>query len=463
MTAAFPVTNPATLDEIDRVPDQGADGVAEALEAAGRAFADWSRRPADERAEILMRAGRLMLERREELARTLTRENGKPIAEARGEVGAAARYLQWSGEEAKRVYGRVIPALSPHRRYLSLKQPVGLVAAITPWNFPSTMVTRKAGPALAAGCTVVLRPASATPLSAIAISRICHEAGMPDDVFQVVTTARSSLIGELFATHPLVRKITFTGSTEVGKALARMAAGSVKRVSLELGGHAPFLVFADADLDAATDAIMLSKFRNAGQTCITTNRLYAERAVATEVAERVAARAKALRLGDGSVETTQVGPLIDARALDRVDRQVRDAVERGAACIAGGRPARVDGLAGAFYEPTVLVDVPADAAVAREETFGPVLPVIPFDTEDDAIAAANDTTYGLAAYAFTRDLGRAWRIAERLEYGIVGVNDAVPAAPQLPFGGYKESGIGRELGAEALDAFLEVKAVSFGI
>ncbi len=461
--STFSVLNPATREEVGRVRDYGVEGVERSIETAHRMFPDWAARPASQRAEILQKAAGLIRQRIEELARTMTLESGKPLVESRGELLGSAGFFEWAGEECKRIYGRTVPPSLPDRRYLVTRQPVGVVAAITPWNFPSAMVARKAGPALAAGCTVVLRPASATPLSAVALAGVLRDAGLPEGVLSVVTTKDSAPIGDLFATHPLVRKLTFTGSTEVGKHLMQLAAGSVKRVSMELGGHALILVFADVDLDKVADGVIAAKFRNAGQTCACANRLYVERPIAAELSRKVAERAEGLVVGNGLDEKTRIGPLIDVRALAWVSGHVNDALERGARTLTGGRQAYPDGLRGAFFEPTIIADVPPNARVLHEETFGPLLPIVAFDTEEEALALANDTQYGLASYVFTRDVGRVFRIAEGLEYGIIGINDPVPLAVQMPFGGMKESGVGRENAVEGIDAFLETKAISIGI
>lgn len=457
----FAVFDPATGGEIGTVPDMTATQVENAIEAAGRAFPVWSSLAADERAAYLREGARLMLERIDDLAPIVTRENGKPLRESQSEVRNSASYLQWHAEEARRVYGRIVPALASDRRLFVLKQPVGVVAAITPWNFPLSMAARKIAPAIAAGCTIVLRPASATPLSAIAFMDVLRDAGVPDGVVQVVTTSDSRPIGELFATSPTVRKITFTGSTEVGKKLLAMAASGVKNVSMELGGHCPFIVFEDADLEAAAAGVISSKFLNGGQCCISINRLYAQRPIAKQLAQEIARRAARLRVGYGLEEGVDVGPLIDERACQKVEAHFNDAVDRGANVLTGGRRATVDdSLHGSFYEPTILSDVAPDALVLREETFGPLLPILAFDTEDEAIRAANDTRFGLEACFYTRDLDRALRVGERLEYGIVGCNDPLPGGAQLPFGGFKESGLGRENGSEGIEAYLETKSLS---
>ncbi len=459
----FAVRNPATGEHLGDVPDGDLAQVRQAVEAAHAAFPAWSRLPADQRAALLRKAASIMRERQEELARLLTQENGKPLSESRGEVATSAAFLDWNAEEARRVYGDVVPSAAADKRVLVLRQPVGVVAAITPWNFPLSMPARKVAPALAAGCTVVLRPPRATPLVAIETFRILHEAGFPKGVANIITGTNSAEAGRELAEHPLVRKLTFTGSTEVGKQLMRYAAGTMKRVSFELGGHAPFIVFDDADLEKAAQAVIVSRFRNAGQTCICSNRLFVQRGVAEQVARRVAELAANLKVGNGLDTDTQVGPLIDERGYVKVDQHVRDAVEKGAAVLAGGRRVSPDHLAGHFYAPTVLGNVSTDMLVMREETFGPVLPVMPFDTEEEAIRLANDTPFGLAAYFFTRDIGRGFRVAEGLEYGIIGLNDPLPTGPHIPFGGFKESGIGRENGAEGIHHFVEVKALSIGL
>ncbi|MBI3964823.1 MAG: NAD-dependent succinate-semialdehyde dehydrogenase [Chloroflexi bacterium] len=462
--ATYTVKNPATGEVVGTVADGSVADARAAIEAAAAAFPAWSKMPAEKRSELLYRAWTLMVERTDRLARILTLENGKPLAESRGEVGAAASYLQWAAEEAKRIYGRTIPGNVENRRLMAIKQPVGVVAAITPWNFPSSMITRKAAPALAAGCTVVLRPASQTPYSAIELFKIFHEVGIPAGVVNIITGKDSAGIGKELATNPLVRKITFTGSTEVGKQLMALAASTVKRVSMELGGHAPFLVFADADLDLAARGAVQSKYRNAGQTCICTNRLYVERSVADVFAAKLSDIVGALKIGNGLQDGVQIGPLIDERAREKVQDQVEDAVAKGAKLLVGGK--RLDSgeyANGFFYQPTVVNGATREMKVVTEETFGPLLPIIPFDTEEEAIRLANDSNYGLAAYFYTNDLGRSWRVAEALEYGIVGVNDPLPTDAKLPFGGVKESGMGRENGAEAIEAFLETKAVAIMI
>jgi succinate-semialdehyde dehydrogenase / glutarate-semialdehyde dehydrogenase len=460
----FAVRNPATSETLAQIADGGVAETRRAIEAAHAAFPAWSGMTADKRAALLSKAAQLMTERAEDLARVLTQENGKPLPESRGEVAVGASFFQWNAEEARRIYGEVVPTIANDRRVLTIKQPVGVVAAITPWNFPFSMVTRKLGPALAAGCTAVLRPARATPLVAIEIFKIMEEVGFPAGVVNLVTGTDSAGMGAELATNPLVRKLTFTGSTEVGKQLLGLASSTVKRVSLELGGHAPFLVFDDADLDKAAAAAVTSRFRNAGQTCICTNRVYVQRSVADAFTAKVAQLAGSLKIGNGLQQGTQVGPLIDERGFQKVQTHVEDAVGKGAKVLTGGRPARVNGdLKGYFYEPTVLAETKPTMKVMYEETFGPVLPIQAFDTEDEAIGLANDTPYGLAAYFYARDVGRIFRVSEKLEYGIVGANDPIPVGAHIPFGGYKESGLGRENGSEGINHFLEVKAISIGI
>ncbi|MFQ5852381.1 MAG: NAD-dependent succinate-semialdehyde dehydrogenase [Candidatus Binatia bacterium] len=458
------VRNPATGEELALVPDAGRTETAAAIEAAHRAFPDWSSLAAPERAKVLFKARDLLLQRKEELARILTSEQGKPLIESRGEIQYAAGFVTWFAEEGKRVYGETIPASVAHKRLLVIKQPVGVVAAITPWNFPAAMVTRKIAPALAAGCTVVLKPAEQTPLTAIALFKIFEEAGFPAGVVNLITTLDPSEVGREFLENPLVRLIAFTGSTEVGKLLMRGASEQVKRVSLELGGHAPFIVFEDADLEKAVAGAMASKFRNMGQTCVCANRIYVQASVLESFAAKFVERVKQLKIGNGLEEGVHVGPLIDEQGFKKVCAHVEDAVAKGAKLLIGGKP-RTDGpfAHGRFFEPTVLTDVKKGMRILEEETFGPVAPLIPFQDEAEVIRAANDTRYGLAAYFFSQNVSRCLRVAEKLEYGIIGVNDGMPSVPQAPFGGLKESGLGREGGKEGIEEFLEVKFLSLGL
>jgi succinate-semialdehyde dehydrogenase/glutarate-semialdehyde dehydrogenase len=460
----FEVRNPATGETIAEVSDGTREDTRAAIQAAHDAFPAWAAMPAEKRALLLSKAAALMMDRIDELSETLTKENGKPLAESRGETTTGASFLQWNAEEARRVYGEVVPATATNRRILVIRQPVGVVAAITPWNFPTSMVTRKFGPALAAGCTAVLRPARATPLVAITIFKIFEEVGFPKGVVNLVCGTDSAGMGAEMAESPLVRKLTFTGSTEVGKLLLAKAAGTVKRVSLELGGHAPFLVFDDADLEQAANAVVVSRFRNAGQTCICSNRLLVQRSIADKFTGRVAELTRNLKVGNGLEPGVNVGPLIDAKGFAKVEEHVKDAVQKGATVLAGGRPASLNGkLHGHFYEPTVLGNATQDMLIMHDETFGPVLPVMTFETESEAIEIANDTPFGLAAYFFAKDAGRIFRVAEGLEYGIVGANDPLPVGAHIPFGGFKESGLGRENGSEGINEFLESKAISIGI
>ena len=456
--ATFTVRNPATGGALAEVADLGPEAAAGAIAAAAAALPAWSAKLAKDRAAILRRWGDLIVANADPLARLITAEGGKPLAEARGEVLYGASFAEWFAEEAKRAYGRVIPTTAPQRRYITIKQPVGVVAAITPWNFPLAMITRKAAPALAAGCTLVLKPAELTPLTALALAELAAEAGVPPGVFNVVTTSRPAVIGKVLCDSPIVRKLSFTGSTAVGKLLAAQCAGTVKRLSLELGGNAPFVVFDDADLDAAVAGVMAAKFRNAGQVCTTPNRVLVQAGVYDAFAAKLAEKVRALKVGPGDEDGVQVGPLIEPRAVDKVERLVKAALGAGAHALTGG--AR-HGAGAQFFTPTVLTDVAQDMDVAREEIFGPVAPLIRFETEDDAVRLANDTPYGLAAYFFARDMARAWRVAERLEYGMVSVNEGLMSNEVTPFGGMKESGLGREGGAEGLEEFLETKFISF--
>jgi succinate-semialdehyde dehydrogenase/glutarate-semialdehyde dehydrogenase len=455
----FAVDDPATGETIREVPRMGAAETTRALAAAEDTLPAWRGLLARERARIMRRWADLMLEQEEPLARLLTTEQGKPLAESRVEIAYAASFLEWFGEEAKRVYGDTIPTYMSDRRIVVIRQPVGVTAGITPWNFPAAMVTRKAAPALAAGCTMVLKPAEQTPLSALAVAQLGLEAGLPPGVLGLVTGSAEDApeIGRTMTSSPVVRKLGFTGSTEVGKLLMAQCAGQVKKVSLELGGNAPFIVFDDADLDEAVAGALTCKYRNSGQTCISANRILVQATVYDEFVQRVAEGASALKVGSGLEADTRVGPLIEQQAIDKVERHVADALDRGGELLAGG-----EHLGGLFYSPTVIAGVPSDAAMACEETFGPVAGIARFTSEDEVIRVANDTPYGLAAYFFSRDLGRVWRVSEALDYGIVGINTGVISTEVAPFGGVKESGIGREGSKYGIDEWLEIKYLSMG-
>ncbi|WP_343654291.1 NAD-dependent succinate-semialdehyde dehydrogenase [Paraburkholderia caribensis] len=453
------VHNPATGELIAEVPDMGADETLAAIDAANKALPAWRARSAKERAAILRRWYELILENEEDLAALMTAEQGKPLAEARGEVRYGAAFIEWFAEEAKRTYGDVIPAPSSDKRIVVIKQAVGVTAAITPWNFPIAMITRKVGPALAAGCTSIVKPAEPTPLSALAIAELGLRAGIPAGVLNVVTTSRPAIVGEVLTSSTIVRKISFTGSTPVGKKLMAQCAGTVKRVSLELGGNAPFIVFDDADIDAAIKGAMASKYRNAGQTCVCANRLLVQEGIHDKFVMRLVEATSAMKVDDGSVAGTEIGPLINEAAVKKVDRLVRDAVEHGASVALGGER---HSKGGNFYAPTVLTNVRDDMTIASEEIFGPVASVFKFKTEEEAIQLANDTPFGLAAYFYTRDVHRVWRVAEALEYGMVGVNDGIISTEVAPFGGIKESGIGREGSKYGIDEYLELKYLCLG-
>lgn len=450
------VTNPATGGVLGSVPDLGGDAAERAVAAAFRAGPDWRTRTARERAALLRRWFDLILLNAEDLARLMTAEQGKPLAEARGEVAYAAAFVEWFAEEARRAYGDIIPGHARGVRVTVDKRPVGVVAAITPWNFPAAMVTRKLAPALAVGCTAVLKPSELTPFSALALAVLAQEAGVPDGVLNIVTGAPEA-IGDVFVSDPRVAKFTFTGSTRVGRLLGGRAMGNVKRVSLELGGNAPFIVFDDADLDAAVDGATIAKFRNAGQTCICANRFLVQAGVHDAFAARLAKRAAGLVTGDGLLGPADQGPLINPAAIGKVDEHVRDAIAGGARVLTGGSPADPERR---FYSPTVLVDVPPDARLCHEETFGPVAGLVRFQREEDAVAMANDTSAGLAAYVFTRDLGRAARVVEALDYGMVGLNTGAISSETTPFGGCKFSGVGREGSRYGAEEFLELKTVT---
>jgi succinate-semialdehyde dehydrogenase/glutarate-semialdehyde dehydrogenase len=452
------VDNPATGEIIGTVPKLGRAETKRAIDAASRAFPAWRRKTARERAAVMRRWFELMLASQDDLARLMTIEQGKPLAESKGEVVYAASFLEWFGEEAKRAYGDTIPHQQPDKRLLVVKEPIGVVACITPWNFPLAMITRKAGPAIASGCTVVLKPASQTPFSALALAELASRAGVPPGVFNVITGSAIEIGAEL-TSNPIVRKLSFTGSTETGKVLMAQCAATVKKLSLELGGNAPFIVFDDADLDAAVDGAMASKYRNTGQTCVCANRLLVQDSVYDRFSAKLAEAVKKLAPAPGLDDGASQGPLIDDRAVEKVESHIADAISKGARVLVGGKR---HSRGGRFFEPTILTGVTPAMAVAKEETFGPVAPLFRFSTEAEAIALANDTEFGLAAYFYGRDIARVWRVAEALEYGIVGINTGIISTEVAPFGGVKESGIGREGSKYGLEEFLEIKYLCMG-
>ncbi|GAA0586155.1 NADP-dependent succinate-semialdehyde dehydrogenase [Caenispirillum bisanense] len=455
----FAVTNPADGKELAQVPDMGAAETRRAIEAADRALPGWRAKTAKERATILRKWFELIMAAQEDLAKIMTAEQGKPLAEARGEVAYGASFIEWFAEEGKRIYGDVIPSHGADKRILVLKQPIGVVAAITPWNFPNAMITRKCAPALAAGCTVVIKPGEDTPLSALALAELAERAGIPAGVFNIVTTANAKEVGGELTANPIVRKLSFTGSTQIGKLLMQQCAGTVKKVSLELGGNAPFIVFDDADLDAAVAGAMMSKYRNAGQTCVCANRILVQSSVYDAFAAKLAEAVRKMKVGSGFEEGVTTGPLINEKGIAKVERLVEDAVAKGAKVEIGGKRHEAGSN---FYEPTILTNVSKDMELFSEEIFGPVAPLFKFDTEEEAIRMANDTQYGLAAYFYARDIGRIWRVSEALEYGILGINEGIISTEVAPFGGIKESGIGREGSKYGMDDFIEIKYLCMG-
>ena len=452
------VQNPATGEKIIDIASVGASETRRAIEAASAALKPWGVRTAKDRAQVLRRWFELIMENQEDLALLMTAEQGKPLAESRGEVAYGAAYVEWFGEEAKRIYGDVIPGPAADKRIVCIRQPVGVVAAITPWNFPIAMITRKAAPALAAGCTIVIKPASETPLSALALAELAQRAGIPAGVLNVVAGSAREIGGELTG-NATVRKLTFTGSTPIGKMLQAQCADTMKKTSMELGGNAPFIVFDDADIDAAVEGALISKYRNAGQTCVCSNRLFVQSGIHDAFVEALVARTAALKVGDGTADGVVIGPLVNSKAVDDVDALVQASVAAGAGVALGGG---AHALGGNFYAPTILTAVTAEMAVFRNEIFGPVAPVVRFDTEEEVIAMANDTEFGLASYFYTRDIGRVWRVAEALEYGIVGINEGIISNEAAPFGGIKESGSGREGSRYGIDDYVEIKYLLMG-
>ncbi|PLS21672.1 NAD-dependent succinate-semialdehyde dehydrogenase [Neptunicoccus cionae] len=458
--ATFEVKNPARGDVLTTLPDLGIDEVKRAIDAAQKSQKEWAARTGKDRAAILRKWYDLMVENADDLGRILTAEMGKPFAEGRGEILYGASFIEWFGEEAKRNYGETIPGHQPDKRITVIKQPVGVVASITPWNFPNAMIARKVAPALAVGCTFVARPAKETPLSALAMALLAERAGVPAGVFSVVTNTRASIVGKEFCDNPIVRKLTFTGSTEVGRILMEQAAGQIMKTSMELGGNAPFIVFDDADLDKAVEGAMISKYRNNGQTCVCANRIYVQAGVYDAFAEKLAAAVAEMNVGDGLEDGVTVGPLISEDAVEKVEEHIKDATEKGAKIAAGGKR---HALGGTFFEPTILTGVTSDMMVTNDETFGPVAPLFKFDTEEEVVAAANDTIFGLASYFYSNDLSRVHRVQEALEYGMVGVNTGLISTELAPFGGVKQSGIGREGSRHGTEDYLEMKYICTSI
>ncbi|WP_417457344.1 NAD-dependent succinate-semialdehyde dehydrogenase [Kordiimonas sp.] len=450
----FDVRNPATGDVLATLPDMGAVEARSAIDASEEAFRSWRTATAKERSAVLQRWYRLIMEAQEDLAQILTAEMGKPLAEARGEIAYGASFIEWFAEEGKRVYGDVIPAPQGDRRIMVIKQPIGVVGAITPWNFPNAMITRKVAPALAVGCAVVVKPAAETPLSALALAELAERAGVPKGVLNIVVGTKSRDIGGELCANQTVRKLTFTGSTEVGRILMRQCSDDIKKVSLELGGNAPFIVFDDADIDAAVDGAMASKYRNSGQTCVCANRLYVQSGVYDAFVEKLAAKVLEMKVGNGADDGVVQGPLINDEAIEKVEEHIADALSKGGELVTGGKR---HSLGGSFFEPTLIRNVTKDMKVAREETFGPVAPVFRFETEADVIAQANDTEFGLASYFYARDLARVWRVAEALEYGMVGINTGILSTEVAPFGGVKQSGLGREGSKYGIEDYVEMK------
>ncbi len=455
----FPVTDPATGEQIATVPNLTAEDTTRAIDAAAAAFPAWAAKTAKERSQILKRWFDLITANTEALAQLMTSEQGKPLAESRGEVAYGASFVEWFAEEGKRAYGKTIPTTFANKRFLTIKQPIGVVAAITPWNFPIAMITRKVAPALAAGCTVVVKPPAETPLCALALAKLAEDAGVPKGAFNVVTTLDAKGVGSVLCADSRVRKLTFTGSTEVGKILYRQCADTVKKLTLELGGNAPLLVFDDADLDQAVAGAMASKFRNAGQTCVCANRLFVQAGIHDRFAAALKAAAEKLTVGNGKTAGITTGPLINAEAIAKVESLMSDAVKKGAKVTLGGGKHSAGNL---FYQPTVVTGITRDMDIAHQEIFGPVAAIVRFETEEEAIRLANDTPFGLAAYLFSQNIGRAWRVAEKLDAGMVGVNEGIFSNEVVPFGGVKESGLGREGAAEGLEEYLEVKFICLG-